>query len=228
MMFVQPEISTELMQSALQGSPLSKEAMNAFITVLNNAQGFLHGTIFNRLRRQVERMQGRRLSLKYPEHRAQIGFYICWAELSVRGELPSGWEPLCLLGQEPARQVEQKTVETPKMEPQSTPEPTPESTAESELNGMEQTPLFRVFGSPTTLKELRDNYLLLQQHHHPDKVGSEEAEDRVAWLENAYYALRDNWEYCDPRDPNIPQSRIRTKMRKKLAYGDPKQWWYWV
>ncbi|MFB6276089.1 MAG: J domain-containing protein, partial [Halothece sp.] len=70
----------------------------------------------------------------------------------------------------------------------------------AELNGLQDAPLLKVFGSPTTLDKLHENFRTLRAKHHPDQspFQAQEATDRFNWLKQAYSMLVENWVRFSP------------------------------
>ena len=83
------------------------------------------------------------------------------------------------------------------------------------LNGRENTPIFKVFGSPTTKDMLISNYRKLRVKEHPDASSypSDVAAQRFAFLKAAYTALLNGW--VDKYDPTLPISE--EELSKAIA-----------
>lgn len=241
-MLLDKNFPSQPLAEALADSPFSKQAVTTFLTCFTHCQGYLDKTVFNRLRRHIEKKRGGHFNFRRRLDKAEAGRYIAWAELSLRNDLPDGWEPVYFL--HPHTGVPVSTApdshSRPRLSQQQKqmlqqhhryrvllnqgriigPAPT--------LNGMERTPLLKIFGSPTSLDQLNRNYRLLRQKHHPDSspYGAEEAKWRFDWLYKAYKGLCDNWSRFDPTNPDIPKERVQKQLQKQLT--KPDGWWYWV
>ena len=88
------------------------------------------------------------------------------------------------------------------------------------LNGRQETPIFKVFGSPATKDMLVSNYRKLRVKEHPDASSypSDIAAQRFAFLKSAYVALLNGWDekYC----PTLPiaQEELTKAMAAKLPF----------
>lgn len=95
-------------------------------------------------------------------------------------------------------------------------------TAGKELNGRQDTPIFRVFGSPTTKDMLVSNYRKLRVREHPDASDYPQdiACDRFSFLKATYIALLNGW--SDKYDPTLPIAKedLDKAMSAKLPF-DP-------
>lgn len=215
----------------LQANPFAKDSIKNYILYLRESQNYLDKTIFNRLRRRIEKHRGYHFNFKRKEDKAEAGRYIIWGELSYRQALPPSWQPLHFFPQAtPSSPYNNSkpvdlladhwhfTALLSKGRILDVPSP---------LNGMERTPLFKVFGQPTTLDQLNHNYRLLRMRHHPDvsPYSQKEANERFHWLGKAYQALCDNWSRFDPTSQEIPRDRVNKQFSKTLAFNDG--WWYW-
>lgn len=209
---------------ALKGNPFSKATIIIYLDCFKQSQGYLDRTIFNRLRRRIEKHRGAHLDLRNRLQRAEAGRYIIWCELSYRNSLPSGWQSLHLLqftshNSSDILETHKHFIELLK-QGKILDKP-------SDLNGMQNTPLFKVFGCPTTLDQLQHNYKLLRIHHHPDisPYDQQEANDRFHWLNKAYQGLCDNWSRFNPASDMIPRERINKQFNQQLTFTHG--WWYW-
>lgn len=238
-MLLPPSYPSNNLIEALDKSPFSKVAIKSYLDTTKACQVYMDRTLFNRLRRRVERIHGSHLDFRKRLDRAQFGRYIAWAELSIRNQLPSGWNPLYLEMGSPLKERESYTStevsnsKAPSFHPSllqyeqfhhflSLGKILPQA---PRLNGMEQTPLFKVFGSPTTLSELKRNYRYLRRYHHPDQspYPSQEASDRFSWLNKAYKVLVENWDKFDPTSTTISFERIKKLKSKEISY--PEGWY---
>ncbi len=88
------------------------------------------------------------------------------------------------------------------------------------LNGRENTPIFKVFGSPTTKDSFISNYRKLRLIEHPDvsNYPPEVACDRFSFLKAAYTALLSNWDV--KYDPTLPITleELDRAMSAKLPF----------
>jgi type II secretory pathway pseudopilin PulG len=98
----------------------------------------------------------------------------------------------------------------------------------ADLNGLEQAPLLKVFGSPTTLDKLHENFKTLRAKHHPDQspFQAKEAADRFNWLKQAYSMLVENWVRFSPTNQDIPRDRV-SKLQSQQLTWNPESFWYW-
>lgn len=231
-MLLPPEYPSQPLIEALEGNPLSKATIKIYLDCLSSSQGYLDRTIFNRLRRRLEAYRGSHFDFRNRLERAEAGRFIAWGELSLRKELPNGWQ---------APQINLQLTRKPPSHhrPSSFHDPLKEHWRFTKLlkqgrilcpsfcNGMQRSPLFQVFGNPTTLDELNKNYRMLRMRHHPDvsPFSQKEAKERFHWLGQAYRKLCDNWSRFDPRSQEIPKERINNQMSKKLRFESG--WWYW-
>ncbi len=88
------------------------------------------------------------------------------------------------------------------------------------LNGRENTPIFKVFGSPTTKDMLVSNYRKLRVKEHPDASSypSDVAAQRFAFIKSAYVALLNGWDekYCPTL--LITQEELTKAIAAKLPF----------
>ena len=83
-------------------------------------------------------------------------------------------------------------------------------------NGIENSDIFRIFGSPLTFEQLKKSYKRLAKEHHPDRGGSEEV---MAAISKLYKKLEDKWDTYDPANLTIPESKLKSALAKK--FEDP-------
>jgi len=228
-MLLPKTIPSERLIETLQANPFAKDSIRNYIYYLRESQAYLDNTVFNRLRRRIEKHRGAHFNLKRKEDKAEAGRYIIWGELSYRKALPPMWQPFHISLQASSYQSNHKPVDLlaehrhfTKLLSQGRILGIP-----SPLNGMERTPLFKVFVSPTTLGQLNTNYRILRMRHHPDvsPYSQKEANERFHWLGKAYQALCDNWSRFSPLSKEIPSDRVNKQFNKTLAFKDG--WWYW-
>jgi hypothetical protein len=230
-MLLPNDYPSQILIEALERNPLSKASIKIYLDCLSSSQGYLDKTIFNRLRRRLEVYRGSHFDFRSRLDRAEAGRYIAWGELSYRKELPAGWQPPSFnLQLSPKPSQPSPKVNDPLKEHWHFTKLLKQGrilNRPSTFNGMEKTPLFQVFGNPTTLDELNGNYRTLRMKHHPDvsPYSQSEAEERFHWLGQAYRKLCDNWSRFDPRSQEIPKERVNSQLTKRLKFQNG--WWYW-
>lgn len=278
-------ISTEQLQNAIARSPLSKPAVATFLSIYQSAKDFLDDQIFRQIRANVETLINTPLNLRKRLDKAKMGRYVALAELTHRRALPSGFEPLHLLG-ETTEQLEMdfgdghdgeseeltdnqsvnqlkeerdraesqdhacgnhnfRKLQQERDKAQEQAKQAKQQLQEFEaftqllllgrifheppqLNGLEQAPLLKVFGSPTTLDKLHENFRTLRAKHHPDQspFQAQEAADRFNWLKQAYSVLVENWVRFSPTNQDIPRDRVSKLQNQQLTW-EPESFWYW-
>lgn len=82
-----------------------------------------------------------------------------------------------------------------------------------ETNGLEKAPVYRLFGSPIYLDELRNGYKSMAIKWHPDNNPSPEAEARFKILTECYSDLTRAW--FEKYSPLIPASAIGAENIKR-------------
>ncbi len=88
------------------------------------------------------------------------------------------------------------------------------------LNGTQESPMMRIFGSPTNVAELRSNYRQLIASEHPDfsPYSEDEAIKRLIFLRSLYHKLVENWEKFKPTAKITPK-----QYQKRMAAPVPWQ-----
>jgi hypothetical protein len=96
-----------------------------------------------------------------------------------------------------------------------------------ETNGLENAPVYRIFGSPVYLDELRNGYKALAIKWHPDNNSNPEAEARFKMLTETYSDLTRSWfEKYSPliAKAAIGEGNIKRAMSVKLQFT-PESFW---
>ncbi len=91
-----------------------------------------------------------------------------------------------------------------------------------ETNGLENAPVYRLFGRPVYLDELRNGYKAMAIKWHPDNNPSPEAEARFKVLTECYSDLTRSWfEKYSPLIPlaAIGEGNIKRAMAVKLPFA---------
>ena len=83
-------------------------------------------------------------------------------------------------------------------------------------NGIENSDLFRIFGSPLTKEALKKSYKKLAKDCHPDVGGSTELMSQVTKL---YKTIVGKWDIYNPANLAIPEDKLQGAMTKK--FSDP-------
>jgi hypothetical protein len=91
----------------------------------------------------------------------------------------------------------------------------------AETNGMEQTPLMKVFNSPLTLNDLAREKRELLKRHHPDvsQLPTSQAEDIFNWIKMAFSTISQNWHKFDPFSDEIGRDRVDKLKNQQLNYS---------
>ena len=99
--------------------------------------------------------------------------------------------------------------------------------APMETNGLESSPLLKVFDKARTLDEVHQAYKKLIKLWHPDlcSFNEKEARERFTWLKKAYNMLITNWQKFDPQNLSIPASRLEKLMNQELCWK-AETFWY--
>lgn len=82
--------------------------------------------------------------------------------------------------------------------------------------GIENCELFRLFGSPIYLEDLKASYKKAAKELHPDHGGNEETMDA---LNKAYNFLKNNWDTYSPENLAIDPNKL--KSIKSKTFTDP-------
>lgn len=242
-MFLPSHIQSQALIEALNLSPLEKAHVTFFSDIYKTAKKFLEESILKKIRGKLEENQGK-LNLRKKIDKANLGQYIAIAELTHRQSLPSPFAPVSFSEVKNEPETEQKTSE---VEPKST---TREGErynqmlaeyeafirlllvgkifpAPIETNGLENSPILKVFDSARTLDEVHRAYKKLIKLWHPDHspYSFHESRDRFIWVKQAYQLLIDNWQKFDPQNKDIPASRVEKLMNQKLCWK-PETFWY--
>ncbi|WP_319418876.1 hypothetical protein [Pleurocapsa sp. FMAR1] len=88
------------------------------------------------------------------------------------------------------------------------------------LNGRQETPIFKVFGQPTTKDMLVSNYRKLRVKEHPDASSypSDIASQRFAFLKSAYVGLLNGWDEKYNPTLTITQEELTKAIAAKLPF----------
>ena len=93
-------------------------------------------------------------------------------------------------------------------------------------NGIETSDLFRLFGSPLTFEDLKNNYKTLAKHCHPDTNGSlcrrdgRSSDELMAKVNNLYKKLEEKWEIYDPANLGVPKDKLKSVLNKRVEDPD--------
>lgn len=133
------------------------------------------------------------LNLRKKEHKAKFGWY---AAQELTKALPPAKEHHCDTGT--VKVLAQAIALLP---------PVPET------NGLENAPVYQIFGRPIYLDELMSNYRKLARKWHPDANPSPESEARFKLLTECYSDLTRAW--FEKYSPLIPASAIGAENIKR-------------
>lgn len=235
--------------SLVQESPYEKSNFYALIEIYTEARDYLAKPIFDDLKKSLESLLSLPFDLRQKIDRSKLGYYVTIAELSYRQALPEGFtevfplDDLNLGKQYSLPFREEKEVENLKEEKENLqrslyqfekfcqfllvgkifPNPAP-------TNGIENTPLLRVFNSPLNLDNLHREYKQLRIKHHPDisPFPEHKAEALFYWLKKAYESLCQNWHKFDPYNMEMPRDRVEKLKSQNLTFSlhDLRYWEY--
>lgn len=245
-MFLPSHIQSQALIKALNLSPLEKAHANFFSDLYKLAKQFLEESIFNKIRKKLEENCGK-LNLRKKIDKANLGHYIAIAELTHRQALPNKFTPV---SEETTCEVEpEQKAETPKEPESKTREQTSAERynqmlaeyeafirfllvgkifpAPIETNGLENSPILKVFDKAKTLDEVHQAYKKLIKLWHPDlcTYNEKEARERFTWLKQAYQMLINNWQKFDPQNMDIPASRLEKLMIQELRWKADSFWY---
>lgn len=228
------EWSSEQLWSCLNQNPLSQDSVTELVSIYKFCKKNLHFSIFNTVRENVENIKNQRLHLRKQIDQAEFGRVVAIGELTYRQvTLPNSIEPIFLanMPQIPANKIKNKDQnnESNQLEEKQVKDTSKDSEFSSysniKTNGMENTPIMRIFNSPLSLDELHSNFKKLKIKWHPDvsSCGEKEANERFSWLLDAYNAISTNWDRFNPKNQNIPKERVEKLMNQRYDY-DPDTW----
>lgn len=80
-------------------------------------------------------------------------------------------------------------------------------------SGIERSDIFRLFGGPLTLEELKTNYKKLAKHCHSDLGGSD---DLMARINGLYEKLTNKWSTYDPANLGISTETLEGVLNTKF------------
>lgn len=84
-------------------------------------------------------------------------------------------------------------------------------------NGIERSDIFRLFGSPLVLEDLKNNYKTLAKQCHPDAGGTENLMSRVSGL---YKKLAEGWDKYDPTHLGISPEDLANVMNARFEESE--------
>ena len=126
---------TATLQKMVVEPPVSKVAIEAFISIYKVSKDFLDKAVFSKIRNRIESAIGSSLNLRSTLDKATFGRFIIWGELSHRQALPSGWQHLNLLMEDeppvdklviPFEEYQEQPPTKPEPEPEPEPQPIPQ------------------------------------------------------------------------------------------------------
>lgn len=93
-------------------------------------------------------------------------------------------------------------------------------------NGIECSPLFKIFKGVYTLDNLNIVYKELLQKWHPDLSchSPHESSERFDYIRKAYHLIINNWNSFNPKNLEIPSSRVNRLKSQKLKWTPDSFW----
>lgn len=98
--------------------------------------------------------------------------------------------------------------------------------AGKELNGVQDSPLFKCFGSPTTRDQLISNWRKLRKVEHPDlsDYSHDVATERYVFLKRAYNLMLGKWESKYDPTLEITEEQLTKAMAARLPFPVESFW----
>lgn len=222
--------------------PFCRESVERLVQTYQENKKYFDPSIFYEIRDRIERKRGERFNLKKRLEKAEFGRFLVLEELSHRKALPEGWSPVFIIsppqdeppeedeGEEEIKEERDRLIQSLReyenfcrllLVGKILPKPV-------ETNGLENSPLLRVFGGARSLQEVHRAYRELRKAWHPDisPFSEKESNDRFYWLKKAYQMLTENWSKYDPQNLDIPPHRVNKLLSQQLIWS-PESFWYW-
>lgn len=243
------EFTTQKLRRVMENNPLSKSSISFFLEVYHSSKNYLDISIFNQIRYRIEEIAEVKFNLRKRLDKAKMGRFIVWGELTHRKSLPHNLQPITILRlEEPFSQDVKEELNQQKEKTQSGNMKESLNTYWQKLreyenfcrfllvgrilpkpvktNGIECSPLFRIFKGAYTLDQLNSIYKQLLQKWHPDlsSHSPNESRERFDYIQKAYFLIINNWNTFNPQNLDIPLSRIN-RLQAQILKWSPSSFW---